>query len=116
MAKQSGDFPLIGTFDDFVFYKTKHGNLVRRKGNLTKERVATEAAFEGSRKASSEFGRAAKGSGLIRNEVKKYCPYAQDGETHARMSKILMEIIRADQSHPAGDRQILAENIAPLKS
>lgn len=116
MAKQTGDFPLIGSFGDYVFYKTKHGNLVRRKGNLNKERVSTEAAFEGSRKASSEFGRAGSGSGLIRNEIKKHCPYAMDGETHARLSKVLGEIIRADQQHPAGDRQIMAGHIAPLKS
>lgn len=116
MPKQTGDFPLIGNFGDFVFYKTKHGNLVRRKGNLNKERVTTEAAFEGSRRASSEFGRAGAGSGIIRNEVKKYCPYSCDGETHARMSKVLLEIIRADQSHPVGERQIMQDNIGPLKS
>lgn len=116
MPKQTGDFPLIGSFGDFVFYKTKHGNLVRRKGNLNKERVSTEAAFEGSRKASSEFGRAGAGSGLIRNEIKKHCPYTCDGETHARLSKVLGEIIRMDTAHPKGERQIMAENIAPLKS
>ncbi len=116
MAKQSGDFPLIGSFGDYVFYKTKHGNLVRRKGNLNKERVATEAAFEGSRKASSEFGRAGAASGLIRAEIRKHCPYAGDGETHARLSKLLGEIIRADVKNEKGDRQILPENIGPLKA
>jgi len=116
MPKQTGDFPLTGTFGDYVFYKTKHGNIVRRKGNLNKERVSTEAAFEGSRKASSEFGRAGSGSGLLRNEIKKYCPYAGDGETHARLSKVLGEIIRADQKNPKGERQILAENLALLRS
>jgi hypothetical protein len=116
MPKQTGDFPLIGSFGDFVFYKTKHGNLVRRKGSLNKERVSTEAAFEGSRKAGSDFGRAGKGSGLLRGEIKKYCPYAGDGETHARLSKVLLQIIREDKINPAGERQVLAENIAPLKA
>ncbi len=116
MPKQTGDFPLIGSFGDFVFYKTKHGNLVRRKGNLNKERVNTEAAFEGSRKASSEFGRAAAASGLIRNAFKKHCPYAGDGETHARLSKLLGDIIRADEKHPKGERMILAENIGSMKT
>ncbi|MBS1628549.1 MAG: hypothetical protein JST27_00680 [Bacteroidetes bacterium] len=116
MPKQTGDFPLIGSFGDFVFYKTKHGNLVRRKGNLNKERVSTEAVFEGSRKASSEFGRAASASGLLRNEFKKHCPYAGDGETHARLSKLLGDIIRADTKHAKGERLILAENIGPLKT
>lgn len=115
MPKQTGDFPLIGSFGDFVFYKTKHGNLVRRKGNLNKERVSTEAAFEGSRKASSEFGRAGAASGLIRNEIKKHCPYAGDGEAHARLSKLLGDIIRMDDKNPKGERQILAENIGSLK-
>ena len=116
MAKQSGDFPLIGSFGDFVFYKTKHGNLVRRKGNLNKERVTTEAAFEGSRKASTEFGRAGAASGLLRNAVKPHCPYAGDGETHARLSKVMGAVIREDKVNPTGERQVLAENIAPLKA
>lgn len=116
MAKQTGDFPLMGSFGDYVFYKTKHGNLVRRKGNLNKERVATEAAFEGSRKASSEFGRSGSASALIRNAVKTYCPYAGDGETHARLSKLMGDIIREDKTHPAGERHVLPENAAPLKT
>lgn len=116
MAKQSGDFPLIGSFGDFVFYRTKHGNLVRRKGNLNKERVSTEAAFEGSRKASSEFGRAGAASGLLRNAVKAHCPYAGDGETHARLSKVMGAIIREDPEHLPGERQVTAAQIGPLKA
>ncbi len=115
MAKQSGSIPIEGAIGDLVYYKTKYGNLVRRKGNLNRERVMNEAAFERSRAAGSEFGRAGSASGLIRNAVKAYCPYAGDGETHARLSKVMGEIIREDKTHPAGERQVMPENIAPLK-
>ncbi|MBS1644455.1 MAG: hypothetical protein JST36_05390 [Bacteroidetes bacterium] len=115
MPKQSGPLPIEGTLGDLIFYKTIHGHLVRRKGNLNKERVSTEAAFEGSRKASSEFGRAGAASGLLRNEIKKHCPYVGDGQTHARLSKLFGEIIRADKTQPVGQRQVQLENIAPLK-
>ncbi len=116
MAKQSGSVPIEGAIGDLVFYKTKYGNLVRRKGNLNRERVMSEPAFEKSRAAGSEFGRAGSASGLIRNAIKAYCPYAGDGETHARLSKIMGQIIREDKTHPAGERQVMPENIAPLKS
>ncbi len=116
MPKQSGPIPIEGTLGDLVFYKTIHGHLVRRKGSLDKSRVASDPAFEGSRAASSEFGRAAAASGLIRNAIKKFCPYAGDGQTHARLSKVFGNIIREDKTHPAGQRQVTAGNIAPLKS
>lgn len=115
MPKQTGPLPIEGTLGDLIFYKTIHGHLVRRKGNLNKERVSTEAAFEGSRKASSEFGRAGAASGLLRNEIKKHLPYVGDGQTHARLSKLFGEIIRADKSQPVGQRQVQLENIAALK-
>jgi hypothetical protein len=116
MAKQSGSIPIEGAIGDLVFYKTKWGNLVRRKGNLNRERVMNEAAFERSRAAGSEFGRAGSASGLVRNAIKAYCPFAGDGETHARLSKVMGEIIREDKIHPAGERQVMPEHIAPLKS
>lgn len=116
MAKQSGDVPIEGAIGDLVYYKTKYGNLVRRKGNLNRERIMSEPAFEKSRAAGSEFGRAGSASALVRNAIKAYCPYAGDGETHARLSKVMGQIIREDKSHPAGERQVMPEHIAPLKS
>ena len=116
MAKQTGPLPIEGTLGDLIFYKTIHGHLVRRKGNLDKERVMNDPAFEGSRAAGSEFGRAGAASGLIRRAVKQFCPYAGNGQTHARLSKLFGNIIREDKTHPAGERQVMAENIAPLKT
>ena len=115
MARQSGPIPIEGTLGDLIFYKTIHGHLVRRKGSLDKQRVMSDPAFERSRAAGSEFGRAGAASGLIRRAVKQYCPYAGDGQTHSRLSKLLGSIIRADSTHPAGERQVIAENIGPLK-
>lgn len=116
MAKQSGSVPIEGAIGDLVYYKTKYGNLVRRKGNLNRERVMSEAAFEKSRAAGSEFGRAGSASALLRNAIKAHCPFASDGETHARLSKLMGQIIREDKAHPAGERQVMSEHIAPLKS
>jgi hypothetical protein len=116
MARQSGPIPIEGTLGDLIFYKTIHGHLVRRKGSLDKERVMSDPAFERSRAAGSEFGRAGAASGLIRRAVKEHCPYAGDGQTHARLSKLLGGIIREDNVHPVGERQVMAGNIAPLKT
>ena len=116
MARQSGPIPIEGTLGDLIFYKTIHGHLVRRKGNLDKERVMSDPAFERSRAAGSEFGRAGAASGIIRRAIREHCPYAGDGQTHARLSKLLGGVIRADTTHPVGERQVITENIAPLKT
>lgn len=116
MARQSGPIPIEGTLGDLIFYKTIHGHLVRRKGSLDKQRVMSDPAFERSRAAGSEFGRAGAASGLVRRAVKQYCPYAGDGQTHARLSKLMGNIIREDNVHPVGERQVMAANIAPLKT
>ena len=76
----------------------------------------SDPAFERSRAAGSEFGRAGAASGIIRRSVKEHCPYAGDGQTHARLSKLLGGIIRLDTTHPVGERQVITEHIAPLKS
>src|SRR6187399_1121852 len=115
MARQSGPIPIEGTLGDLIFYKTIHGHLVRRKGSLDKERVMSDPAFERSRAAGSEFGRAGAASGLIRRAIRKHCPYAGDGQTHARLSKLLGTIIRADAEHPVGDRQVTSGQMGPLK-
>ena len=116
MARQSGPIPIEGTLGDLIFYKTIHGHLVRRKGSLDKKRVMNDPAFERSRAAGSEFGRAGAASGLIRRAVREHCPYAGDGQTHARLSKLMGAIIREDNQHPVGERQVTAANISPLKT
>jgi hypothetical protein len=108
--------PIVGTLGDLIFYKTVHGHLVRRKGTLDKERVMNDPAFEKSRAAGSEFGRAGSGSAMIRKGITQHIPYACNGQTHARLSKLLGEIIRMDTEHPKGARQVLPANLAPLKS
>ena len=108
--------PLQGKIGDYVYYTTVHGPLVRHKGNLNKERVMSEPAFERSRAAGLEFKQAVKATALLRNTVKKHLPYASEGTTHARLSKLMGEIVRADTTHQRGELKILAENMGPLKS
>jgi len=116
MAKQTGPVPIEGVIGDLIYYKTIYGNLVRRKGSLNKDRVMSDPAFKGSRAAGSEFGRSGIASGLLRNAIKKFCPYAGNGQTHFRLSKLFGTIIRLDTEHPQGERQVLAEHCGALKS
>jgi hypothetical protein len=101
--------------DDVVYYTTKYGNLMRRKGNMDKQRFTEDPAFEASRKTSSEFGRTGKASALIRRAVKECNITAGTGTTHARLSKVFGEILRMDTTHPAGERQVLPEHLMALK-
>jgi hypothetical protein len=58
MPKQTKPIKLTGTLGETTFYKMKGKYLLRKKTNLTKTRVSTDAAFENSRKASQQFAKA----------------------------------------------------------
>ena len=56
MAKQAGDFKLVGTFDDLCYYKFNGKYCVRRKSSLTSKQFWKAKVFEGSRKSCKRFG------------------------------------------------------------
>jgi len=45
MARQKGIIKIEGTLDDFTFYKTKDGYLVKTKSGVSGERIASDPAF-----------------------------------------------------------------------
>ena len=46
MARQKSPFKFEGPIDDLTFYKTKHGNLVRRKGRVSANRLKKHPRFQ----------------------------------------------------------------------
>ena len=115
MGRLKGILPLNGKVGGLVFYETTHGALVRGMSSLDKERVASDPAFERSRKAGKDFGMAAQAAGLLRRHVKSQLPWVGNGKTHAALSKVMGRIVRMDTEREAGNRRVLPEHLSLLK-
>lgn len=115
MGRQTSSFPFVGQVDNLIFYKSKYGYLVRRKGTLNKERIRTDPRFKKTRKNLAEFSRNAKYGKIIREGFKNLLQYAKDGDTVTRMSSILFKIIKSDVTSPRGNRQLQYGDISLLK-
>jgi hypothetical protein len=104
MAKNTGVSEFTGKIGGLVFYNSPYGILVRGKGNLDKKRVRKDPAFEGSRKASTEFSRASKGGRLLRMMVKRYLPMVAEHSTNYRLNSVLGAAIRGEKVNGPGQR------------
>ena len=79
MAKQKGIFKVEGTLDDVTFYKSKDGFMVREKGGISAQRMATDPAFVRTRENQAEFGRAGKAGKVFRSAFRTLLQNAADG-------------------------------------
>lgn len=111
MARQKGLLKIEGTLDNLTFYKTKDGNLVRTKGGISKERMATDPNFRRTRENGSEFGMAASSGKLVRDATRNLMMSASDGRVTSRLTKVMTDIKALDSSSIRGLRSV-AEGIA----
>jgi hypothetical protein len=78
MAKQRGLFKAEGTLDEFSFYKSADGFMIRQKGGVSAERMATDPAFERTRENQKEFARAGKAGKVLRNALRSLLLHVGD--------------------------------------
>jgi hypothetical protein len=107
MAKQKGIFKVEGTIDDVTFYKSQDGFLVRQKGGVSKERIATDPAFERTRENQNEFARAGKAGKVLRAAFRSLLLNAADGRMVGRLLKEMMKVVKADATSDRGERNVL---------
>jgi hypothetical protein len=107
MAKQRGILKVEGTLDDITFYKSKDGYLVREKGGVPAERIATDPAFIRTRENQSEFSRAAKAGKLLRTAFRVLLQNASDDRLVSRLVKDMMRVVKADATSNRGQRNVL---------
>jgi hypothetical protein len=108
MAKQRGVFPITGMMDQVVFYKTTdEGYLVKTKGTLSKERVKTAPEFEGSRRASTAFTRAARATKLLRLAMGGEALQTAESRMAGRMNGKMMRILKADKQAATMDEKLV---------
>jgi hypothetical protein len=107
MAKQRGIFKAEGTIDEITFYKSKDGYLIRQKGGISAERMATDPAFERTRENQKEFARAGKAGKVLRSALRSLLVNATDRLLVSRLFTAMMKVVKADATSDRGQRNVL---------
>lgn len=107
MAKQKGIIKIQGTIDDLTFYKGKDGYIVRKKGEISAERIANDPAFQRTRENGQEFGRAGAAGKLLRASLRALTQNASDGRMVSRLTREFMRVVKADAVSVRGMRNVL---------
>jgi hypothetical protein len=107
MAKQKGIIKLKGTMGDITFYKTRDGYMAREKGGIDAHRIATDPHYQRTRENMSEFGRAGKGTKLVRQAFNSLTVHASDGGHTSRLMREMSKVVKADLINPRGLRNVI---------
>jgi hypothetical protein len=107
MAKQRGMFKVEGTVDEVTFYKSKDGFLLRQKGGVPAERIATDPAFARTRENQQEFARAGRAGKVLRNAVRPLLAASGDRLLVSRLFTAMMKVVKADATSDRGQRNVL---------
>jgi hypothetical protein len=107
MAKQRGIFKAEGTIDEVTFYKSKDGFLIRQKGGVSADRMATDPAFERTRENQQEFARAGKAGKVLRNALRSLLVNSGDRLLVSRLFTEMMKVVKADATSDRGQRNVL---------
>jgi len=114
MAKQSAIIPFEGTLGNITFYKSEDGYRVKRKSAISKERLATDPAFERTRENGAEFGRGGTGGKTLPLAFKELLKNAGDSKMVSRLTREMMRVLQSDTINTRGKRRIIDGNIALL--
>lgn len=109
MAKAFGPIQIVGTLDDLNFYISSDGNIVREKGKTgnTKKSFKENPIFTPMKLHSKDFGLCAKKGSVFRRLVKPFYDQGKDGSIAGRCNQLLHAILKEDQLHPRGSRDLL---------
>lgn len=115
MARQAGILPIEGTLGNITFFKSGDGFMVRQKGGVSGDKIATDPAFERTRENMAEFGRAGKASKLLRSSVRSLIQKAADPRMIGRLQQSMMIVIHEDTVNPRGQRNVIDGEATLLK-
>lgn len=115
MARQVGEIKHQGAIGGIIYYKSPIGDyLAREKGGVDAHRIATDPAFECTRKNNTEFKGATSAVRLLRSSVRSLSKKAEDCCLCSRLTKVLMQVKNLDVSHVHGERNV-ADGLATLR-
>lgn len=106
MPRQSGIFPIEGSMGNVTFYKSEDGFMIREKGGVSKERIATDPRFARTRENNNQFSLNAKAGKLLRDSITTLLKRGKDRRLSSRMSKIMSEIAKYDHTSIRGQKKV----------
>jgi len=106
MARLKGLLKIEGTLDELTFYKSQDGHLVKTKGGVSANRIASDPNFQRTRENNSEFGSMAQAGKLLRNVVRTLMMTASDGRVTARLTQLMSIIKNLDTTSIRGSRSV----------
>lgn len=106
MTKLRSLIKLEGTLDGLTFYKSKDGYLVRTKGGVSKQRLATDPAFIRTRENGAEFGHCAKMGKVLRRAILGLLTDAKDARVVTRLMQTLSTVKNTDITSARGLRKV----------
>lgn len=113
--KQNTPFPFKGSTDEFTFYESKHGNIVRKRSKkIDKNRIDNDPNLIKTKWNYTEFTAAARSSKLIRSAFRKLLSHAKDGETSNRFITLIFDVLKTDTVNPRGQRTVPGGNVSLL--
>lgn len=106
MAKLKSILKVEGTLDELTFYKSQDGHLVRTKGGVSGNRIATDPAFIRTRENGAEFANAAGAGKLVRKTLRPLSANASDNRVVSRITQIMAQIKNMDGVSARGERNV----------
>lgn len=95
-----------GTLDELTFYKSQDGYMVRTKGGVSKNRMATDPAFARTRENGSEFGNVARSGKHLRRAITGLLASAKDNRVSSRLTQVLSKVKNEDLTSVRGQRNV----------
>jgi len=106
MAKQDGIMKIEGTVENFTFYKKDGKSFVRKKGGVSKERIATDPSYVRTRENNSEFTHCMSSGKLLRTALGSMVFRAKDNKLSSRLMQVMSRIKKLDTTSTRGKRQV----------
>lgn len=106
MAQQKGIIKIEGTIGELTFYKSQDGHLVKTKGGVSAERIATDPTFVRTRENGQEFANAASAGKMLRDTFRVMMLTASDNRVTSRLTKLMTDIKNEDTTSARGERNV----------
>lgn len=106
MARQNGILKIEGTLENLTFYKTQDGNLVKTKGGVSADRIASDPNFQRTRENGAEFGNSATAGKLLRDALRNMMINASDNRVTSRITQVMAAIKNFDTTSVRGERNV----------
>ena len=106
MAKAQGNVMLEGSLNNMTFYKKNGKNFVRRKGGVSKERIATDPNYVRTRENNNEFSLCTAAGKTLRLALGSLVFKAKDNRLSGRMLQDMYRVKNFDTVSPRGQRKV----------